>query len=306
MTNPFKILNAAIQKVPFVKYALGVAGVAAAIAIIKSFGIENYSSIPVISILIMLGFMVLLFLFASLTRVNDRPLKIAGYILIYTTVTITCVSSILLASSIFFDRPKPITQYGIFQKDKIDTSMKKKDTLSVEKNINKSDKIATSDTTITKPKADTFQKTINSPINPIKAVQQIKIENKTYDYNSYWDASKSYADIRLLNYLNENGYSQNYQDIIRKKLREQNIVKVVGYDDKYSCSVSFDFFWIINENGLVSNIKHSTNRKNCSQIEINKLVGIINETIKTFKYKPITLKNKPIIYRESEIFLFYD
>jgi len=117
MNNPFNLLKEAISKVPFVKYALGIAGIAAAIAIIRSFGIDN-SSVPIISILVMLGFMVLLFIFSTLTKSKERPLKIAGYVLVYTTVLITCISSVLLATSVFFDLPKPINEYGIFQDNK--------------------------------------------------------------------------------------------------------------------------------------------------------------------------------------------
>jgi hypothetical protein len=108
--NPFSLLKESITKVPFVKYALGVAGIAAAIAIIKSFGIQN-NHIPIISILIMLGLMVLLFIFSSFTRSVDVNLKRGAYILVYTTIFITCISCFLLASSVFFDFPKPITRY---------------------------------------------------------------------------------------------------------------------------------------------------------------------------------------------------
>ena len=116
MINHITILREAIIKVPFVKYALGIAGIAAAIEIIKSFGINNYN-VPIISILVMLGFMVLLFVFSALTKSKEKPIKIAGYTLIYTTGLVTCVSSMLLATSVFFDYPKPINSYGIFKTD---------------------------------------------------------------------------------------------------------------------------------------------------------------------------------------------
>jgi hypothetical protein len=114
--NPLQTLLKAIEKVPYVKYALGIAGIFAAIAIIKTFGVENFN-IPVISILIMLGLMVLLFIFSRVTNSKDRVVQTGGYILIYTTIAITCLSCFLLASSVFFDYPKPISEYGIFKKD---------------------------------------------------------------------------------------------------------------------------------------------------------------------------------------------
>jgi hypothetical protein len=108
--SPISLLKEAVEKVPFVKYALGIAGVAAAIAIIKSFGIQS-NHIPIIGILIMLGLMVLLFIFSSFTSSVDQNLKRGAYILVYTTIFITAVSCFLLASSVFFDFPKPIARY---------------------------------------------------------------------------------------------------------------------------------------------------------------------------------------------------
>lgn len=117
--SPFKTLKAAIKMVPATKYALGVAGIAASAAIIKSFAVENNHNIPIISILLILGFMILLFIFSVMTRSKGRHLKVAGYILIYTTVFIACSSAILLASSVFFDAPKPIKNYSIFNNEDI-------------------------------------------------------------------------------------------------------------------------------------------------------------------------------------------
>lgn len=179
MTDPIQILRNAIGKVPFVKYALGVAGIAAAIAIIKSFGIENYSTIPIISILVMLGFMVLLFLFSTLTRSKEKPLKLAGYILVYTTVLITCVSSTLLTTSVFFDKPKPITDYSIFPKDKTDSSVSKKE---VDKALAKKD--------VDKVPIKTKQN--NSDSTPLKVIETKNGFFKTSSKSAYilYDGTK--------------------------------------------------------------------------------------------------------------------
>ncbi len=116
-SGPFKILNEAIKKVPFVKYALGVAGMAATVSIIKLLSIEDYN-IPIISILVVLGLMVLLYIFSNLSKGKDRHISTSGYILVYTIVIITCSSAFLLFTSVFFDFPKPIGKYYVSNKEK--------------------------------------------------------------------------------------------------------------------------------------------------------------------------------------------
>lgn len=125
---PLLILKEAIKKVPFLKYALGIVGVAAAIAIIKSFEIDNYH-IPAISICVFLGLMLLLVIFSKIASSKDNALKYAGYVLIYVTVTIICAVSILFTTSIFFDFPKPFYDYPFFKqelvfKQNVDTILK--------------------------------------------------------------------------------------------------------------------------------------------------------------------------------------
>ncbi|MFH6994561.1 hypothetical protein [Flavobacterium sp. FlaQc-48] len=118
--NPLVVIKVAIEKVPVTKYALSVAGIVAVIAIIKSFGINNFQ-IPLISILIMIGLMVLLFVFSSLTKSSDKTLQFAGYILVYTVVFISCFSSLLLASCIFFGKPKPLDEIVYLKKNDLNT-----------------------------------------------------------------------------------------------------------------------------------------------------------------------------------------
>lgn len=112
--NPLPLLKEAIKKVPSLKYALGVVGMAAAVTLIGTLRDNNYK-IPVFSLLILLGFMILLFLFSALmVEAKAAALRLAAYILVYTTVIITCVASVLLMTSIFFDFPKPIGDYKLF------------------------------------------------------------------------------------------------------------------------------------------------------------------------------------------------
>ena len=178
MNNPFNILTEAISKVPFVKYALGIAGIAAAISIIRSFGIDN-SSVPIISILVMLGFMVLLFLFSTLTKSKERPLKIAGYVLVYTTVLITCVSSVLLATSVFFDTPKPIEQYGIF-KGESPSSLQ-----------------LTIDNRLVKEAYGELDETVRNILSPFSILYENTCFNQNYQHNNSCDAEKFATDFNF-------------------------------------------------------------------------------------------------------------
>ena len=94
------LLKKAIEKVPFLKYALGIVGVAATIAIIKSLGIDNYK-VPVASISILLGLMLLLVLIAKIANSKSKTERIAGYILIYLIVLLIAAFSVLFTTSIF-------------------------------------------------------------------------------------------------------------------------------------------------------------------------------------------------------------
>jgi hypothetical protein len=113
------ILKESINRIPVLKYAFGIVGIAAAVAAIKGFGIENYT-IPVIAILIIFGFMILLLIFSSILKSKDSKLKMAGYILTYTTLIITCISSFLLFTSAFFKVPIDFNPSPTIAKDTVD------------------------------------------------------------------------------------------------------------------------------------------------------------------------------------------
>ncbi len=133
----FLILKEAVKKVPFLKYALGLVGIAAGIAIIKSFGIENFK-IPITSIWVFLVLMLLLFIFSKIASSKDKASKYAGYILIYLTVTIICVVAILFTTSVFFDYPKSIDDYYFLKQEnlaekKVDSNIKQREVDSSKK-----------------------------------------------------------------------------------------------------------------------------------------------------------------------------
>lgn len=93
-----------VNEIPVSKFFLGILGIAGVAAAIKGFGINDYT-IPVITILTIIGVMVLLVIFSSISKSKDRKLKLAGYIMTYTTLTIACLSAMLLFSSAFFNFP---------------------------------------------------------------------------------------------------------------------------------------------------------------------------------------------------------
>ncbi len=139
--NPLLLLREASKKVPAMKYAFGIVGIAAVIAIIKGLGIKN-SSIPIGTILLVFGLMILVFVFSVLVKNKNKSIQNAGIILLYGVVLLAVLSGGLLISSIFFDFPKPINQIGIFrqvEKSKSDTTVKDQDKVIKTENNSPSD-----------------------------------------------------------------------------------------------------------------------------------------------------------------------
>jgi hypothetical protein len=75
------VLNAARQAVPAVDYALGVAGISAATAIVVFFIGRTRASIAIVA-LVFIG-MVLLFTFSRLAVAQDPPIRLAGVVLLW-------------------------------------------------------------------------------------------------------------------------------------------------------------------------------------------------------------------------------
>jgi hypothetical protein len=86
--NPLDLLNAAQKAVPAVKYALGVAGVAAAAAIIV--GLLGYGRTGFIVMGGALVAMVLLFVFARLVVAGNRSVVAAGMVLLWAVILFFC------------------------------------------------------------------------------------------------------------------------------------------------------------------------------------------------------------------------
>jgi hypothetical protein len=102
--HAFGVLNQAIGRVDAVKYALGLAGVAAAAAIIITFlGSWQTAAIVLGGMLVA---MVLLFVFARLTASRSRFITIAGVILLFSVVIFFCAFLALTLTAVIFERPK--------------------------------------------------------------------------------------------------------------------------------------------------------------------------------------------------------
>lgn len=107
--SPFQILTEAQKAVPAVKFALGVAGVAAAFAIIAGFTTSLASAF--IGTIIMLGFMFVLLVFSSIARkAASRTTRFYAYTLAGFFVLMIMVTTLLLFMSFFFNYPRPFNQ----------------------------------------------------------------------------------------------------------------------------------------------------------------------------------------------------
>jgi hypothetical protein len=114
------ILNTAIRKVPFLKYALGIVGICAAIAIAGSLGVTA-KMIPSVAIGIFINFMVVLFLVARVERSNDKYIKILGKIILTTCTIVSCILAICYLWATIFHTPKSLYDLMIDHDKKNDT-----------------------------------------------------------------------------------------------------------------------------------------------------------------------------------------
>jgi hypothetical protein len=104
--NPLGILRAAIQAVPAVKYALGIAGIAAAIAIIGGFKIDY--RVAVFGVIIMFVLMVVLVLFAKLSKASDPTFATAGKVFLWFSLVLVIAVATFLTTSVFFSWPRDL------------------------------------------------------------------------------------------------------------------------------------------------------------------------------------------------------
>lgn len=108
MSSPIEVLREAIRAVPAVRYALGVAGILAAVALIGGFGLDAKTT--VFGALGMLMLMVVLVVFARLTKTAPRHFVAPMLVLMWSVLLITVASAALLFTAVFFDWPRPLSQ----------------------------------------------------------------------------------------------------------------------------------------------------------------------------------------------------
>jgi membrane protein implicated in regulation of membrane protease activity len=108
--DPLKrLLLDAIKEVPAVKYALGVAGVAAAVAIVAGFQ-KNYK-IAVFGTILMLGLMFVLVIFSKFVAAAGPEVRPLFLTLAWAFTVLTVITSALLLTSFFWTWPRPLTDY---------------------------------------------------------------------------------------------------------------------------------------------------------------------------------------------------
>lgn len=100
----FQLVKAGIQAVPAVKYALGIAGVMAALALGKAF--FTTARMALLGCIAMLILMVLLLLFSAATKVGPTFLRLPALVLTWTILTLFVISASFSVASVFFDWPR--------------------------------------------------------------------------------------------------------------------------------------------------------------------------------------------------------
>jgi hypothetical protein len=109
--SAFGILQQSIKAVPSVKYALGITGIAAAVAVI--IGLLADVRLAIVGILLMFVFMVLLLVFARLSQLKAAHFHYPALFLMWAFVLLSVLWLLLITSSFFFDLPKsPAELFG--------------------------------------------------------------------------------------------------------------------------------------------------------------------------------------------------
>ena len=106
---PINILRQAIRAVPAVKYALGVAGMAAAVAIVAGFSVDY--KVAVLGTILMLGLMFGLVAFSSVAFNSSDAIRPLALTLAWTFVLLISATSLCIFTSFFFDFPRPLEAY---------------------------------------------------------------------------------------------------------------------------------------------------------------------------------------------------
>lgn len=106
-SNPLEVLRQGVRAVPAVKFAVGVAGVMAALAVGKAFFSTPQAAL--LGAVAMLALMVLLLLFAAAARLAGGALRTPALVMTWTILALFVGSASLAASSVFFAWPEPFS-----------------------------------------------------------------------------------------------------------------------------------------------------------------------------------------------------
>jgi hypothetical protein len=102
------VLHTAIEAVPSVKYALGVAGIIAAVALVK--GYFSSAAAALLAGAGMVALMVVLLVFAAASRLAARTLQLPALVFTWAIMTLFIMASCLLMLSVFFRWPAPFPE----------------------------------------------------------------------------------------------------------------------------------------------------------------------------------------------------
>lgn len=121
--NLFKIIKEGTKAIPATKYAIGIAGLVATVALIVSFNIDI--RIAIWGTLILIGLMILLVIFAKLSKTASVEFKLPVRIIMWSFTFLFIFISILLTTSVFFRFPVDL-QFILVKSEK---SIKKESSL---------------------------------------------------------------------------------------------------------------------------------------------------------------------------------
>jgi hypothetical protein len=107
--SPLTILREATRAVPAVKYALGVAGIAAAVAIIAGFHLDY--KVAVLGTILMFGLMFCLVVFSWFASHAADSIKPLALFLSWTFVLLVSATSLCMFTSFFFSFPRSLSSY---------------------------------------------------------------------------------------------------------------------------------------------------------------------------------------------------
>jgi hypothetical protein len=105
--SPLGILRSAIEAVPAVRFALGIGGIAAVVAI-ALVGWKLEPQVAVFGTLVVLVFMVALVVFAAVAATGPALLQPLAIFMAWAFLIVTVAAALLFVSCAFFDKPKTL------------------------------------------------------------------------------------------------------------------------------------------------------------------------------------------------------